>query len=177
MRTCNVTLYKYNELDERAQERARDAARNAGWFGDAWEGEWRDSLDKAQHALPFRVVDWSVGLGSHSFARVSVEDDVAELAGARAWKYLQNNGIAEAIGEDGACPFTGYCGDESLLDPLRAFLLRPHPRTTLGELFQDCADSWVRAWLADMEYQLSDEYVAEHLEVNEYEYTEDGERH
>lgn len=175
MRTCTVKLYKYEELTEDAQERARDAARGRGWYGDAWDGEWRDTMNKAADALDLTAVDWSVGFGSPTYARVSAHEDAAELVGVRAWKYLQK--YVDAIGEEGACPFTGYCGDETFLDPLRAFLKRPDTTSTVQDIMDACATAWANGWLADMEYQTTDEYVAEDLAANEHEFTESGTFH
>lgn len=173
MRTCTVELYTYDELTTEAQTRARDAARSRGWFnGDDWEGEWRDTLIKGADALDLTVGDWSVGLDSYTHTSVTLQDDVAELAGVRAWKYLQR--YVDVIGAEGSCPFTGYCGDESFLDPLRAFLKRPDTTSTVQDIMEACATSWANAWLAEMEYQITDESVADSLTANEYEFTEVG---
>lgn len=175
MRTIETKLYKYTELSEEAQERARNDRRSASWYGDAWEGEWRDTLKHAADAFSVEAGDWSVGLYQPSYASLRVRDEaVAELEGVRAWKYLRAN-YADAIGERGSCPFTGYCGDEDLLDPLRNFLERPNTTNTVQDILDECAHAWATAWRADMEYQHSDEYVAEDLTDNDYEFTEDGE--
>jgi hypothetical protein len=171
-RTIEVTLYKYNELEERAQERARDAARERGWYGDAWADEWRSTIDKGADALDFKVKDWSVGAYSHTYCTIEIaDDDVAELAGVRAWKYLTTH-YADAIEKE--CPFTGVMGDEQFLDPLRAFLKRPNTTSTVQDILEECAGAWARGWRDDMEFQTSDEYVAEDLEANEREFHENG---
>jgi len=171
MKTCTVTLYTYSELDEQAQKRARDAARARGWYGDAWSEEWRDSLTKAADALDFRVKGWSIDpcgrRGTYCDVEVT-DDDVAELQGARAWKYLRAN-YADAIATD--CPFTGVMSDETLLGPLRAFLKRPNTHDTVQDIMDACADAWATGWAEDIEFQTLDEYVAEDLEANGYDFT------
>lgn len=172
MRTETRTLYTYDELSERAQERARDGARSSGWYGDAWAEEWRDTLKSASAVFGVSV-DWEVG-GRGTYCSVTFDvADVGELRGVRAWKYAHAQ-WAEAIAAE--CPFTGYCGDESFLDPLRAFLKRPALDVTLADVFVDCGASWASAWESDMEFQQSDEYVGEDLEANGHEFTKDGVR-
>ena len=168
MRNKTITLYKFEELKDEAKAKAIEGARNAGWYGNDWGGKWRSTLDKAQEFLPFKAVDWSVNPYGHSFVRITVEEDAGDLRGVRAWKYLQALGIAYVLKD--TCPFTGYCGDECFLDPLRAFLERPRLGLTLADLMQECADSWCKGWAEDIEYQDSDEYIAENLEANEYEF-------
>lgn len=48
-----------------------------------------------------------------------------------------------------------------------------HYRNTLTEPFHYNGEA-VKWWPTDMEYQLSDEYIAEHMMANEYEFTQDG---
>lgn len=74
-----------------------------------------------------------------------------------------------------SCPFTGFCGDEDLLDPIWKFLEKPDG-TTFEELIGECMDSLTKSVVADMEYQESFEYFEEHCSGNEYEFTEDGKR-
>lgn len=176
MRTCTTELYKYDELDESAQERARDAARAAGWGdNDIYEAEWRSTLTKAAEEFDLTYVDWSIGLGSHSYARVAVrDDDIAELEGVRAWKYLLRHYAHLVTGD---CPLTGVCYDETFLDPLRTFLERPDTTSTVQDIMSACATSWAHGWLAEMEYQVSDEAVSESLIATEHEFTKTGAFH
>jgi hypothetical protein len=190
--TTTHTVYKYTELSPESQERARDAARARDWYGDPWAEEWRDTLKRAADAFSVEAGDWSVdvygrrgtyanlrvrdddvyGRRGTTYANLRVrDDDVAELAGVRAWKYLRAH-YADAIAED--CPFTGYCGDESLLAPLRAFLARPNTTSTVQDIMDECASAWAYGWRDDIEHQFSDEYVVDDLEVNEREFYEDG---
>lgn len=170
MRTEEVKVFKFSELSDEAKTNAIEHARNNGWYGDAWEAEWRRSLDKASDALGFKVNNWSVG-GRGTFCSIELDESIGELSGVRAWKWLQNNGVLDAIKEHG--PFTGYCGDESLLGPLRDFIRMPDSQT-LEDIYQDCVSSWAHAWERDMEWQQSDEYIAEDLEANVHEFTEGG---
>ena len=78
--------------------------------------------------------------------------------------------------EDTSCPLTGYCGDESLLDPIRKFIASPSPSTTLEDLMQECGNSWIAEGVNDNEHFESIEYLKDEAEGNDYEFTEEGER-
>jgi len=194
MRTEQVEIFKYDELSDAAKESAR-----SWYFGEGfeyhWSNEWIESLKGFAEQFPVKVLTWeanphsysSIGIETHFYAySYEIDDNIRELSGVRAFKWLVNNGhdmvrnngdktlekVINAV--DGTCPFTGYIGDCSPLDPLADFLKKPDSRT-LGELFQACADKWLKDFIADMEYQESDEYVAGHMMANEYEFTASGE--
>tara|TARA_E500000305_G_C4028231_1_gene243101 strand:+ start:4040 stop:4567 length:528 start_codon:yes stop_codon:yes gene_type:complete len=172
MRTETFTIYTFEELSGEVQAVAIENARERFDYGLEWGDKWRETIQVASETLGLIVDDWSVNPWGRSHARVEMRDDVAaSLSGVRAWKWLHSNGVAEAIRED--CPFTGYCGDESFLDPMRAFLKKPTD-ATLQELVSECADSWAKAWAADMEYLQSDEAIRESLIANGREFTANG---
>jgi len=173
MRTEAVSIFQFEDLEPIAQERAIERARAAGWYGNAWADEWRESLKCAERALPIRVKDWTVDPWGPTDATVeTMDEEIEHLSDVRAWKWIHNSGLADAIAKE--CPFTGYCGDEAFLAPLRAFIRRPDSRA-LGDIFQECGDSWACGWRDDIEHQMSDEAIREDLICNEVEFTEDGE--
>lgn len=182
MRTELVTYYRFGELSDEAQEKATEDWRNAGLAGDAWGAEWRGSLKKFEALAPIDVIDvidyWSIDPWGRSFTRTLWYgcEDTAGLTYVRAWKWLENNGWFADSMIGGNCPFTGYYGDEVLLDAIRRFKSKPEKHTTLCELFQECVEDWRIAWEKDIEYQNSDEAIREALIANEYEFTEDGKR-
>lgn len=85
-----------------------------------------------------------------------------------------SNSYYSAIFTDTWCQLTGYYMDNEILDEIYKYIDKPDSRT-FRDLLEDCFDNWVKACNADIEYQNSDEYISEHLEVNEYEFTENGE--
>lgn len=78
---------------------------------------------------------------------------------------------------DTSCPLTGYCMDDDILDPIYKFLRGEDLTLTFEELIQDCFHSWIRACNNDVEHQNSDEYISENLEINEYDFTENGKQY
>jgi hypothetical protein len=208
MRTETVSIYRFNELSDKAKERAREWYR-CSMNDYAWGEENRESLKQFADTFHIIIRDWQVGLYSHSFVRIAFDtsgyrmDEVAELSGVRLATYLENNfwmffrerkvirlpvvltvydapsvRIARTYKskvqwEETCCPFTGYCFDEVLLDPIRAFLKKPDSRSYL-DLMNDCVANWAKAYQDELEYNDSDEAVDEMLDVNCYEFTECG---
>lgn len=76
--------------------------------------------------------------------------------------------------EESCCPFTGYCMDYPLLQPIRDFIARPNKSTTWAELLQDCMSQWAHDCNADYEHCTSFESFLEDARANGWEYDEDG---
>jgi hypothetical protein len=188
MREVTTKVFQFDELSDKAKERARE------WWRDceAAEGDVRSddafaSLTAFCDYFGVKVTVYSVGAFSLSHVTLSIDrydtefgtyyDDnaVPGLSGVRLWKYLRNQcGVDSLLAK--CCPFTGYFADEDCLQPIREFMTRPDDRT-LAELIHDCADSWLVAVIADAEAAYDDESVDESIRANEYEFTENGERY
>jgi hypothetical protein len=169
------TVFQFEELSPEAQERAIDREREDPYRGEAWADEWRDTLAKATDALPFAVEDWEVDpWRGRTFARSrpAVGDDVEDLRGVRAWKWLRAN-VADLIETE--CPWTGVYSDEALLDPLRAFLRRPDTTSTVADVFQRCAEAWAHGWQSEIESQYEDDTIRQELSDRDMLYLENGE--
>lgn len=185
MRTEQITVYQFDELSDDAKERAREWWRRCeAEDGYHWWNEAKASLDVFCDRFNVKVTDYSVGAFSPSHVTLSIDrydtefgtyyDDnrVPGLSGVRLWKYLRNQcGVDGPLAE--CCPFTGVCFDESLLQPIREFMVSPDART-YAELLNDCVDSWLADVLADDEARFEDENVDEAIRANEYGFTEDG---
>lgn len=73
---------------------------------------------------------------------------------------------------DEAMP-TGYCADYDLRRPIYDFL-KSKSDMDFSELMEECLESFLESWKSDMEYQDSDEYISEHLQANDYDFTING---
>lgn len=172
--TITRTLYQFDELSESAKERARV------WYreGDCWPwgDEWWESAKAFSGIAPIEITEADYSRGAVSY-RWTGDDEVAELEGVRAWKWLQNNGwFAWAAKEKpGACSMTGYCGDAPFADPLiDSYLKHPRRVPSLKQVFYEMAQSWVSAARDDLEDSQSDDAADENMRINEYEFTEAG---
>lgn len=193
MRIIEKKVYTFDELDERAKEKAREWMRDG--YDYSWTGEVRDTLKAFESAFPVTAKDWQYGPGDYQVtARYTGDDNAEELTGLRLRTYLINNygrilTTAKTIRkgwqgksrkskcqkEDNACPFTGVCFDESALAPIRKFIKKPD-NSTFSELLAECLDSLFADASNDWEYQLSDEAIDETILANGYEFDEDGNR-
>lgn len=187
MRTKTITLYKFDELSEKAKEKARDNIRLDGYDLYNWHDDNVQSL-KAFAEFVSGKADWEVSLASYSSASVKIDGyitlwvegdgyesfEMSELSGENLYNWL--SGDVDKITE--CCPFTGYCMDEDLLDPMREYLGKSNPDDprTLQDLVDEGVAAWLKAYIADWEYQYTDEAIDEFLENNDYEFTENGDR-
>ncbi len=155
MRTETINILTFDELDEQGKECALD------WYRDGqeihWGDEWIESLKRFCDEFGIELCHWEYG--THG---VTINTNIEYL------DYGQDATINKYEGED--CPFTGYCGDETLLYHLRK-LEQPADRI---ETLQLCLDEWVKDFNEDIDYQCGDEYAIDHINANEYEFTEDG---
>lgn len=205
MRTETITrkLYTFDELSETAKEKARDWYRDGSEY--FWTDENKGSLNAFCDLFGiepnWEVSSWGYSYCYPKYREYNApvnEASEEEISGLRLRTYLLNNyGHVLTIGKPygkyervngvwrykrrsrvlfvtNDCPFTGYCMDESLLAPIRAFIENPDSRT-YSELIQDCLDSWLSDFRADLEYQYSDEFANEGLSGSDYEFTETGE--
>lgn len=197
MRIEQVKLYKFDELSEESQQVAIDNWRNSN-YEVAWQSEWEDSLNKFCDIFPIKWDSWDIYQRINY--RIQCDDEIRELSGIRLLKYIINNYWDDIFkgkyySTDGQwingkyhykkryskcqfefdCPLTGFCGDYDILQPILDFLKNPQDNITFEDLLSDCLASWRIAVKNDYESQQSDEYIKECLEINEYEFTEDGE--
>jgi hypothetical protein len=178
-RMMEIYAYKFDELPEATQTKIIDNWRTNDTF--FWADEWRDSLNAFADHAPLRIRDWSVGYPG-TFLHYEVDDDayggdgIGQMEGVRAWKWLMNNGWGALAnpGQGKSCPFTGYCGDESLLDPIREALANPAGIWGLRDLFRQCFDRWAKDFEADIDHWHSAECIREEIEANGYEFYDDG---
>lgn len=202
MRTVRTKVYKFNELSDEAKQYAIEKRReNQEYF---WGGENRNTLEAFERVFPVNITDWSYGGRGEGVSFTFTEsDEVEELTGHRLATYIWNNhfhdlfkrkwyskswdakkrvldpskGKTERYSKiifEHSCVLTGYCIDEDILKPIYDFLKKPDNNTNFRDLLESCFDAWVKACNEDIEYQNSDEYIAEELESNDFEFTKEG---
>lgn len=174
MRVKTIQILTYSELSDTAKETARNWYRQCGdcyYSGD----ENVESLKRWAAWFHVKISNYSLG-GSDNRSQgvqydVIIDDNAENLSGVRLWKWLNNQFMLPKL--DGNCPFTGYCFDENLLNPIREFMKRPGGQS-YADLMWECVESFVSAYAADVDYSYSDEAVEENILGNEYEFDEYG---
>lgn len=172
-RTVEITLYKFDELEERVQQRVIDGWRNGDHF--FWDDEWQDSLNAFEKVAPIKVRNWEIGYRSNGVT-FDMDENIADLSGDEARDWLIQNGWDALAnpGERKSCPFTGYIGDESLLDAIRAAISNPSSISSLRDLFSEALHDWAKAFERDLDYWHSEEAIREDIEANDYEFHANG---
>lgn len=158
MRTKTITIYKFEELPtESAKENAREWYRQGIDF--AWDSESLDSIRAFCAEFGVTLKDWSAG--PYRSPEYTTDVDSRHFRGRKLREFKRDH-----------MP-TGYCLDSNLWATFYDVFKRTGDAK---EAFDQALWDAFRAWRDDMEYQLSDESVDEMLTINEYEFTEDGER-
>ncbi len=204
MRTETITriIYKYDELPtEKAKETARDWWRDGEHY--SWNAEYFDSLRKFCDVLNIKIADWGIDYYNPGASYVKFRydfQDAEDLSGLRlrTWiinnwlpkfaqgKYYSTKGHHDTNGkyyhksrhskifiEYDNCPLTGFVGDISLIQPILDFIKKPDSRD-LEDILYACKENFISEFCSDMQSQDEDEYVADTITANEYEFTEDG---
>lgn len=158
MRTEEITIYTFDELDERAKERARD------WYRSNLEYPWWDdvqgSLRKFCDEFGVSVLDYSIGDARREFIKTDATS--ANFRGLKV-KDFDREAMPTGFGFD--CDLRYTFADE----------FKKHGNA-LGA-FNEALAAFLRGVRKDVEYQYSDNAVDESIAANEYEFTEDGSRY
>lgn len=155
MKTINV--YQFNELSEEAKEKAVQQYRSSG-FDYAWQDESRDSLKAFCDLFNVKVIDYSIGTWKHSYIKTNAGNNHF-----RGWNKAKVNAIPEFL--------TGYCLDCAFVEAFK----REFEKT--GDAlysFNEAIGAGLSDWIKDMEWQESDESIAEFLTTNDYQFLENG---
>lgn len=166
METIALNLYSIDELSDDARKVAINNERKSIHVnGIPWADEYRDSLTAF-------CEEFSVELDRDGdYRRSTMDENVLNLSGNRLRTYLVNNYSAIL---DECCPFTGFCGDDDVLKPMREFVQRPNLRMDFAELLSECVFSFQRTYSYIVDYHYSDEGIVEELRSLDCQFTEDG---
>jgi hypothetical protein len=155
MRTETIEVFKYDELSDAAKETARAWWReNMDYF---WLDESLDSINTFCNHFGVRLTTWSIC--AYQKPDYSAEYFNSHFRGMKLKDFKRDH-----------MP-TGYCLD---CDLWMTFYDQFKATGSAKKAFDDALWQGFNAWHNDMESQLSDEFIDEHLIINEYEFTEDG---
>lgn len=165
--------------------------------------EFREALRKIEEALNIEVYDWEVDEYSHNF-RFRINGDWDDKADEERLLIRWLNNVAFPSCRKGKYFSTPFKYDESgkyrcraryskvLFEPFsyvltgswctcaldhmlnNAMNIVREGRTTVREFIEQVLDGFFAQWESDMQHNLSDEAVEEHLEINERQFLADG---
>jgi hypothetical protein len=202
MRTVSINVLKYEELSDRAKEKALQNYQSEGDY--PWSSENENTLKAFQKIFPIMVKNWEYGYRNDVNFTFNGDDDIEEMRGIRLATYIYNNYYRElftgkyyslwskkeksptnpSVGKlkkryskvimENCCVLTGFCHDDDILEPVYKFLKKPCKNTNFKDLMEDCLEQWVSACGKDHDHYFSEEAFAETCESNEWEFHEDG---
>ena len=150
-----IEIFKFNELTDQAKERARDWWRTDLEF--SWNAESINSIRAFCDEFGVNLKDWSVG--PYSSIDYTTDAKNEHFRGRKLREFKRDT-----------MP-TGYCLDCSLWQTFCDEFKRTGDAKAA---FDSALWEGFKAWRADMESQLEDDYIDEMLEINEYKFTADG---
>lgn len=155
MEVVELQIFQFEELDDDAKEKARDWYRQDIDF--AWQKESEESINAFCDHFGIQLIKWSV-------APYSSPDYHADYFNSHF------RGMKLKDFERDHMP-TGYCLDCDLwMTFYDEFKLTGSAKTA----FDKALWAGFIAWRNDMEAQLKDDYIDDHIQINEWSFTEDG---
>lgn len=155
MRTETIVVYKFNELSDTAKENARE------WYKQGMNYPWFDESMGSIRAFcdHFNVIIEDLSISAFSPSWIQTNSENSHFRGVKL----------RDINPD-YMP-TGYCLDCTLWQTFHDQFKRTGDALYA---FKEAVDAAVYEIVADAEYQYTDEYVDELLEINGFEFYEDG---
>lgn len=196
--TKTITVYKFEELSDKAKDRAYTRWLDGDPYG--WHAENRQTMEAFENLFPIWV-RWEYDTCNYStHCTFQGDEAVGALRGWRLATYIWNN-YSDDLWEgkyysksryvngkyeyksrrsrvilEHSCVLTGYCLDEDILEPIYKFLDKPSDNITFEELLQQCCDSWGKACMEGFAADTTMEAFAEFCEANELTFDASGRR-
>ena len=197
MRTIEQHIYRYDELSEQAQKVAiefmKDEISNVRIESDSYE--YRNTLDKIEHIFGVKIYNWDVNeYNSYfRFEFTNIEEDTENeprlllrylntnvlpcidnqkryysktARASRKSRILCNNGYEYCL--------TGCWCDDAVDNALNNINQSVKNRLNAREFVENLLEGFFKQWRNDYEDAISEEYIAEEIEINDYEFYENG---
>lgn len=191
MRNVEIKVYSIDELSREAQENAYN-----NWINNCiypWSYENANTLKCFCDKFYVDCYNWEYDCSCSSYNYRFINglfnadcfycdtEEIAEnLKGVRLYKYLQNNFSDILNNRD--CVFTGYYMDYVILEPIYEFYddfnsenYCKYKDYDFNSLINDCLSRFFYGCVDDYSYCSSFEYFIEESQLNEWEYTLNGE--
>lgn len=197
MRTIECKIYRYDELSDQAQKVAiefmRDEISNVRIESDSYE--YRNTLEKIEHIFGVKIYDWNVNEYNpyFRFEFTNIEEDT-ENEPRLLLRYLNTNVLPcidnkkryysktarvsrkSRILCNNSYDYclTGCWCDDAVDNALNNIGQSLKKHLNAREFVESILEGFFEQWRNDYEYAISDECIAEEIEVNDYEFYENG---
>lgn len=173
MKTIETTVYNFNELSDKAKEKAREWYRNTNQDYN-WSDESLASLKALANHFGGELKDYSIEWHQNSPSDATFSMPEMEASEIESKLSALGSFNPETLQGHGDCKLTGFCADESAIDGFRKAW---HTGERNLEKLMDAAfESWLTDAQAECTAQFEDESVDESIIANEYTFTENGKR-
>ena len=168
MRTATINYYKFDELSDKAKERARDWWRQSGLEHDWWDSIYEDAERVGVKITGFDTGrSWDItgdfiGTPEETANKILAEHGEDSDTAAEARHYLKT--VAEFMAS----------AEKDEYGELATYALDNEKDEIDRELLRALLEEYLTILRKEEEYQLSDEAADEMIVANEYEFTEDG---
>ena len=197
MRTIERKIFRYDELSEQAQQVAiesmREGISSVRIESDSYE--YRNTLDKIENIFGVKVYDWSVNeYNSYFRFEFTHIDEETENEPRLLLRYLNTNVLpyidnkkryyskmARASRKSRIlcnnsydyC-LTGCWCDNAIDNALNNIKQSVKNKFNAREFVNSILEGFFEQWQNDYEFALSDEYISEEIDANDYEFYENG---
>jgi hypothetical protein len=168
MRTETINIYKFDELSDRAKDRARDWWREGALHYDWWDCTYEDAAQ-----IGLKITGFDTGRSCEiegDFIGTAEEsaDKILAEHGDRCDTWAEANAYKKTLAEFMATAEKDEDGE------LATYALEADKEDIDKEFLRALLEEYLSTLRKEEEYQLSDEVAEEMLVANDYEFTEDG---
>lgn len=155
--TIVLDLYSFNELDDKAKERARDDYRMHSDY--PWHDDYRTSIEAFCKYFGVKLKEWSVDMFRYDYRTDASNEN---FRGHKLREFTRDH-----------MP-TGFCADcELWMTFYDTFKQTGDAKEAFDDALRECFGSWCK----DIEYYYSDEAIDETMDANGYEFLKTGKQH
>jgi len=169
-RTIRTKVFKFNELNNNAKEKAIEWYRNTD-FGD-YQFAWNNTEEDAKE-IGLKIIELSEHKANEGHFLLSA-NEVAQNIFNNHGGQCETYKTAQNFMEQWQPVFSNY------MDETHEYYESNESEDKLTEIegyfLHSLLEDYRVMYFNDIEYQNSDEYIIEQIEANEYEFTADGRR-
>lgn len=169
MRTVEMKVFTFDELSEKAKEKAIGNLRHINVDYNWWEFVYEDAKNVGLKIESFDLDRNLHCVISPYVSAVECAENILNQHGETCSTYQ----IAEAFLESYQEPFSRYMDESS--DDYESSELEDELMYLEEEFLNDMSNEYASILQREYEYLYSDEAIVETIRANEYEFTEDGE--
>lgn len=175
MKTIEINLYSFAELSDEAKEKALENYANSTEY--FWANDSIKSLEKGIEHFNCYLQNYRIDFLEPYRNSVTIDYPEIDFTKKELKSLVLSMGSYDkkTLRGHGECKFTGVCFDEDFADGVRKAFFSGE--IDLKELILSGVSSWEDAVKKDYEFEFTAEFYTDHCDINNIEFTEDGEKY